>query len=181
MHTPHINDGEDFKGTELPRWMAVTLGLFFWIVLLPLVHAGIPWAFSFLAPRYGWLNGRPANWNLLGLIPVALAAICLLWLMILHFSRTPKRVRLERTPTYLLMRGPYRFSRNPMYLAELMLWLGWAIFYGSVVVFIGFLIMGPLMNYRVIPREEYDLETRFGEAYREYKNRVPQWLGKVRR
>ena len=181
MNSPNISSNKDSKGFDIPSWMAVTIGLFFWIILLPLVHAGIPWVLSLLAPRYGWRDGQPANWNLLGLIPVALATICLIWLMILHFSRTPKRVKLERTPAYLLIRGPYRFSRNPMYLAELMLWFGWAIFFGSLAVFVGFLIMGPLMNYRVIPREEHDLEARFGEAYREYMHKVPRWFGKIRR
>jgi len=98
--------------------------------------------------------------------------------MILHFSRIPKRVKLERTPTYLLTRGPYRFSRNPMYVAELALWFGWAILYGSIIVFVGFLIMGPLMNSRVIAREEHDLDARFGDAYHEYKSKVPRWFGK---
>jgi protein-S-isoprenylcysteine O-methyltransferase Ste14 len=68
-----------------------------------------------------------------------------------------------------------------MYLAELALWLGWAILYGSILVFMGFLLMWPVMNYRVIPREERELETRFGERYLEYQKRVPRWFGKIER
>jgi protein-S-isoprenylcysteine O-methyltransferase Ste14 len=52
-----------------------------------------------------------------------------------------------------------------MYVAELALWLGWAILYGSIPVFVVFLIMGPVMNSRVVAREERDLEARFGESY----------------
>jgi protein-S-isoprenylcysteine O-methyltransferase Ste14 len=176
MSLSNIPNSEQPKRADIPGWLAVIVALFFWIILLPLVHGGIPWAISLLTPRYGWTDGRPATWNLLGLIPVLLATICLIWLMILHFSRIPRRVKLERTPTYLLTRGPYRVSRNPMYVAELALWLGWAILYGSIPVFVAFLIMGSVMNSRVVPREERDLETRFGEVYREYKNRVPRWL-----
>jgi protein-S-isoprenylcysteine O-methyltransferase Ste14 len=176
MGLSKIPNGEQPKRADIPGWLGLSIALVFWVLLLPLVHAGIPWALSFLTPRYGWVNDRPATWNLLGLIPIVLATICLIWLMILHFSRIPNRVKLERTPTYLLIRGPYRFSRNPMYLAELMLWLGWTILYGSIAVLVGFLIMGPLMNYRVIPREERDLEARFGDVYFEYKSRVPRWL-----
>lgn len=165
---------------NLPRWIALSIALVFWLILLPLVHAGIPWVFSLLTARFGWIGGRPAIWNLLGLLPVALATTCLIWLMILHFSQVPKRVKLERTPTYLLMRGPYRFTRNPMYIAELMLWLGWAIFYGSIIIFIALLVTAPLMDKGVVAREERDLEARFGESYLEYKNRVPRWFGKVR-
>jgi protein-S-isoprenylcysteine O-methyltransferase Ste14 len=179
MKTQHISNRENSKREEYPSWVAIIVGLVFWLILLPLVHAGIPWAISLLTPHYGWLAGRPAIWNLLGLIPIALATILLTWLMILHFSRIPKRVKLERIPTYLLTRGPYKYSRNPMYIAELALWLGWAILFGSIIVFVGFLVMGPVMNSRIVSLEERDLEARFGEAYREYKNKVPRWIGKI--
>jgi protein-S-isoprenylcysteine O-methyltransferase Ste14 len=181
MTTSNVPDPGKPKSADIPGWTALIIALIFWVILLPLVHAGIPWALSRLIPRYGWIEGRPSLWNLIGLIPVALAAIGLLWLMILHFSRMPRRVKLERTPTYLLTQGPYRFTRNPMYTAELMLWFGWAIFYGSFVIFVALLVMAPLMNKRVVAREERDLEARFGASYLEYKNRVPRWLGKIGR
>jgi protein-S-isoprenylcysteine O-methyltransferase Ste14 len=181
MNERDVSDAGDSKKVDIPSWVAIGVGVFFWLILLPLVHAGLPWALSLIPPRYGWTAGHPANWNLLGLIPVVLAMICLIWLMILHFSRIPKRVKLERTPMYLLIGGPYKFTRNPMYLAELALWLGWAILYGSILVFMGFLLMWPVMNYRVIPREERELETRFGERYLEYQKRVPRWFGKIER
>jgi len=181
MSTSNVPDRSQMKSTDVPGWVALIIAFIFWVILLPLVHAGIPWALSLLTPRFGWIDGRPAAWNLLGLIPVALATILLIWLMILHFSRIPKRVKLERTPTYLLTRGPYKISRNPMYIAELMLWFGWAIFYGSIIVFAALLVMAPLMNKRIVAREEHDLEARFGQSYLEYKNRVPRWFGKVRR
>lgn len=171
-----ISDDKPSSQAGVPGRLALIVALFFWVILLPIVHAGIPYLLALLTPHYGWIEDRTGFWNLLGLLPVALATICLLWLMILHFSRIPKRVKLERTPTYLLVRGPYRLTRNPMYIAELGLWLGWAIFYGSLVVFIGFLLMWPMMNYRIIPREERDLEARFGTSYLEYKNQVPRWL-----
>lgn len=176
MNTTENPHQERSKARSIPGWMALIIALFFWVILLPLVHAGIPWALSLLTPHYGWIDGRPAIWNLLGLIPIVLATILLIWLMILHFSRVPKRVKLERTPTYLLTGGPYRFTRNPMYIAELALWFGWAILYGSIVIFIALLVMAQLMNKRVVGREERDLEARFGEAYLEYKNKVPRWF-----
>jgi protein-S-isoprenylcysteine O-methyltransferase Ste14 len=180
MNTTKNSANEQSEEANLPRWAALIIALIFWVILLPLVHAGLPWVLSLLTPHYGWIDGRPAIWNLLGLIPVALATILLIWLMILHFSRIPKRVKLERTPTYLLTRGPYRFSRNPMYAAEIALWLGWAILYGSIIVLVMFLIMGPVMNSGIVSREERDLEARFGDAYREYKRKVPRWFGKAR-
>jgi protein-S-isoprenylcysteine O-methyltransferase Ste14 len=118
-------------------------------------------------------------WNLLGLIPIIIGTACLVWIMVLHVARTPEQVKLEWTPIYLLRSGPYACTRNPMYVAELALWFGWALFYGNVAVLIGFLFLWMVMNFRVVPREERALEARFGDTYLQYKNRVPRWLGRT--
>jgi protein-S-isoprenylcysteine O-methyltransferase Ste14 len=67
-----------------------------------------------------------------------------------------------------------------MYVAELGLWLGWAIFFGSVTVLIGFVALSAGINF-LVRREERDLEARFGEDYLQYKAAVPRWLMKTRR
>lgn len=165
---------------SLPRWIALPLAFILWTVLLPLVHGVLPWAISLLTNRHGWTAGRPGIWNLPALILVATGTGCLIWILVLHFVRTPERVELELTPKYLLKGGPYAFTRNPMYLAILGLWLGWALFYGSVAVLIGCLLLRVLMHF-VVSREERALEARFGEAYLQYKSSVPRWLGRTRR
>jgi protein-S-isoprenylcysteine O-methyltransferase Ste14 len=101
--------------------------------------------------------------------------------MVLHFAQAPERVQLEPTPSYLLRRGPYAFSRHPMYLSELVLLFGWTLFYGSIAVLIAFVVGCVFFNLVKIPQEERALKARFGEAYREYKNRVPRWFGKIQR
>ena len=101
--------------------------------------------------------------------------------MALHYVQTPQRVELERTPRYLLIQGPYAFVRNPMYLAELILWLGWASFYGSVAVLAAFVLFWAVLTFGVVPGEERALEARFGAAYLEYTRAVPRWLGTTRR
>jgi protein-S-isoprenylcysteine O-methyltransferase Ste14 len=180
MSTPEVPDEKQSKRTGMPRWMALLVALIVWVAGVPLAHGVMPWAISLLTPRYGWAGGRPGTWNLLGLIPIIVGTACLVWIMVLHLARTPERVELEWTPQYLLRRGPYVFTRNPMYVAELALWLGWALLYGSVAVLIGFLLLVVVMNFRVVPREERVLEARFGETYRRYKDTVPRWLGKTR-
>ncbi len=90
MNTTDKLNQEPFERASVPGWVALIIVLIFWVILLPLVQAGIPWAFSFLGSRYGWSDGRPATWNLVGLIPIAFATTLLIWLMILHFSRIPK-------------------------------------------------------------------------------------------
>ncbi len=137
----------------------------------------MPWGLSLLSPRYGWMDGRPGIWNLLALIVVGVGIACTLWLISLHFRASPESFQEFRPIQKLLTPGPYTFSRNPMYLSELVFWFGWALFYGSLAVFIGFLFWVVMFNFVILPWEERDLEARFGEAYREYKARVPRWMG----
>jgi protein-S-isoprenylcysteine O-methyltransferase Ste14 len=72
--------------------------------------------------------------------------------------------------------GPYAFSRHPMYIGELALWLGLAILFGSPVVLAGFAVWVAVMR-RLAVREEVRLEAAFGDPYRQYKSRVPPWIG----
>ena len=76
----------------------------------------------------------------------------------------------------IVVRGPFRFSRNPIYLAMLLLQLGvgiWANslwFFGLASLFVMFLWWG------VISREERYLERKFGAEYVSYKAGVRRWL-----
>jgi protein-S-isoprenylcysteine O-methyltransferase Ste14 len=131
-------------------------------------------------PRYGWAEGSPGIWNRFGLIVVTLAAVLLIWILALAITHAPERVKLGLTPSHLLMRGPYRLTRNPMYVAELGLWLGWAILFGSLPVLIGFLVLSSVVTFVFVPREERTLEAAFGQTYLQYKSRVPRWFRKIK-
>jgi len=150
-----------------------------WFVAGPIVYGAGPWAISLLAPRYGWAAGYRGPWNLIGLIPVAVGTTGLIWSVALHFAQSPEGVEMELAKSYLLTRGPYAFSRHPTYLSILTLLFGWVIFYGSVAVFIAFVAGCVCFNFFAV-REERALEAHFGEAYLEYENKVPRWLGKTR-
>ena len=140
----------------------------------------IPWAISKWMHRYGWGNGAPRTWNWLELIPVAAGAAVLVWILASALPQTPARVELSLTPSLLLTNGPYRLSRNPMYVAELGLWLGWAFFFGSLGVLAGFAVLLCIVRLIILPREERSLEAAFGQRYLEYKAKVPRWLGKAK-
>jgi protein-S-isoprenylcysteine O-methyltransferase Ste14 len=82
-----------------------------------------------------------------------------------------------RKPTSMVVRtGPYRFSRNPIYLAFSLFQLGIAIWVNSVWLLATLVGAVALMHYFVIRREEEYLERRFGAQYLDYKASVRRWL-----
>jgi protein-S-isoprenylcysteine O-methyltransferase Ste14 len=182
MSTTTTPDRNSTHGRGIPRWVLVLLGLLVWLVVIPLVHGVQPWVLSWLGPRYGWTAGYPGTWNWFGLIPVAAGTAVLIWIFASGLARIRELPeRMERlVPRFLMTTGPYAYTRNPMYVAVLVLWLGWAILFGSVVVLLGIVVL-TVMIILVLPREERALERQFGETYRHYQARVPRWLGRTRR
>jgi protein-S-isoprenylcysteine O-methyltransferase Ste14 len=172
MTTPTASDSNQPKKSKyLSLWLALPLALLVW--------EGLPWAISLQTPRYGWTEGRPGIWNLLGLIPVIIGTLGLLWGVAVHSAQSPHGIAWELDKSYLLTHGMYAYSRHPMYLSELILLFGWIIFYGSFALIIWFVAWYIFFSYSAMPKEEHILEAHFGESYREYKNRVSRWFGKT--
>src|SRR5262245_26994814 len=80
-------------------------------------------------------------------------------------------------PTTTIVRtGPYRFSRNPIYLSFSLLQLGVAFWVNSLWLLVTLMSAVALMSLVVIPREEHYLESRFPSDYLPYKASVRRWL-----
>ncbi len=82
----------------------------------------------------------------------------------------------HETANRLVVTGPYRISRNPIYLSGAMLSLGIAIFLGSLITFMVPILIILILNNLYIPNEELRLEQIFGQEFLEYKQRVRRWL-----
>ncbi len=166
-----------------PRSLLLLVGLSVFLVVYPLMHGLLPWALSWLTPRYGWTEGRPGIGNWLGLLPAGCGTIGLVWVLatgLQNWHRVPQWVQLGLTPPYLLTFGPYAISRHPIYVSVLALWLGWTVFFGSLAVLIGLVVLAAVVSI-IVPREERALEAHFGEGYRHYQATVPRWLGVPRK
>ena len=113
-------------------------------------------------------------------LPVALAGGAL-WLALdgaamLHFRRAGTSMIPLNPSTALVTTGPYRFTRNPMYVGMAALYIAlavtlgliWALFLMPLVVF--------AVDRLVIAREEAYLTRKFGQPYRDYSARVRRWL-----
>ncbi|WP_312680574.1 methyltransferase family protein [Stutzerimonas nitrititolerans] len=79
-------------------------------------------------------------------------------------------------PARLLEEGPFRFSRNPIYLADSLIYCGIALLWGSLWPWLLLPLVIHVMQRAVIRNEERLLVQLFGEAYRSYCARVRRWL-----
>jgi protein-S-isoprenylcysteine O-methyltransferase Ste14 len=124
-----------------------------------LLHVITSWRLSWPA----WI-GHAVGWPLL-LTGLWLAA----WAV-----RAAAEVDLER-PSQLVLRAPYAFSRNPMYVASTLVYVGIALVSNAAWPLL-LLPLVLLVTHVGVVREERSLERRFGSAYRSYKTSVRRYL-----
>jgi len=79
-------------------------------------------------------------------------------------------------PSALVISGPFSFSRNPIYLLDVVIATGVAVILGSLSAFVAPVICFLVLNFGVIPFEEKNLRALFGSAYETYLNSVRRWI-----
>ena len=94
----------------------------------------------------------------------------------LTFHRVGTSVPTNTPTTALAMTGPYRYSRNPIYVALSLLYAGIAIAADNVLMLALLVPVLLIMNYGVVIREERYLARKFGADYLDYKKRVRRWV-----
>lgn len=140
----------------------------------PLVF-GVP---LLLALGVNAINPRsllPAPWPML--LGLACLAVGLLALPALFaFRRAGTRPEPWKPSTALVISGPYRFTRNPMYVGMTAIYLGITFWVNTPWPLPLLPLVLVVMQYGVIAREETYMERRFGAEYRAYRERVRRWL-----
>ena len=92
----------------------------------------------------------------------------------MHRSRTP--IEPWKDPLHLVTSGPFRFSRNPLYVTLVTISLAIAIMVNSLWLMASAALLIILLDRLVIAREEKILDRTFGAEYRAYKSQVRRWL-----
>ncbi len=92
------------------------------------------------------------------------------------FLRNSTTLQLSEEPTSLVTTGPFRYSRNPIYLGMASVLFGVAVLQGTLVAFAFPALFVMVIQFFIIPGEERKLENLFGELYREYKKSVRRWI-----
>ena len=121
----------------------------------------------------------PLPFNLIGipLMPIGLLLIVWANYTLLHIGKIGLRAREPmQTPSNLVVAGPYRYSRNPLYLGALIALLGLVIVWSSLIVFLGVIFVYIVFRYVFIRKEELILEDEFGNEYRDFLKRIRRWL-----
>ena len=119
-----------------------------------------------------WL---PASINVAIGVVLVIAAVALFVASVRTFKKAGTPVPGDLPTTIIVRAGPYRFSRNPIYVAFTLFQIGIAAWVNSAAVLVMALPALALMARVVIPREERYLEAKFPD-YLPYKRAVRRWL-----
>lgn len=113
---------------------------------------------------------RPLGWLAVG---VGLALF--VWTLV-TFARHRTTVNPYSGASTLCMRGPFRFTRNPIYLGDWFLLAGVSLLLGTFWPLLFAPLIWIMIRFGVIRHEEVHLEAKFGDAYRDYQARVRRWI-----
>jgi protein-S-isoprenylcysteine O-methyltransferase Ste14 len=164
MHLPAIKKRGRGPGTPFPPTLLFVLGLLFawWL------HASIPFQIVAAASFGPWVVA-------IGAAALAVGTAVFWWGMS-TFARARTGILLQRPASRLVTYGPYRWSRNPMYVGFVAMYLGLALLMNSVwpITLLPAVIVA--LELIVITREERYLRTIFGSLYDEYCRRVNRWI-----
>jgi protein-S-isoprenylcysteine O-methyltransferase Ste14 len=143
----------------------------------PTLMAGlVPWLLT------GWnAHDTPLVLRVLGVVLLVLGAL----LVVEAFARFAIQGRGTpmpwAPPTRFVVRGTYRYVRNPMYVGVVALILGQALLLGREILFAWAAIAAAIFHLFLVLHEEPGLRRRFGHEYEEYSRRVGRWAPRLRR
>jgi protein-S-isoprenylcysteine O-methyltransferase Ste14 len=178
-------DFEEMKKKH-PRTMIVVQGL--WILIVATVFSYI-----LISPFYIFDISTqilvdvftfpphviPQPYNFVGILFIPVGMLLIIWAnyALLHIGKIGLRDRepMQR-PSSLVLVGPYRFTRNPIYFGNLLMIFGLVIVWSSIVTAFLLIVVYIIFRFVFIKREEVILEEEFGEEYRDFKKRVRRWV-----
>jgi len=139
-----------------------------WLILLGLAQLAL----------HHWVPGPrllSPPWINLGLLPGFAGVLLVLWSVWLGRRRGTPMVPFTES-TRLLDEGPYRVSRNPIYLGLTLILASVALFLGTTTPWLPVASLFLILRKRFVLREEALLRARFGPAYEAYLRRVRRWI-----
>ena len=142
-----------------------------------LAFLALPGVVAFAIP-VSWLlsTGHTQLAQPLGLIPLALGCVALLWCVRDFYVRGKGTLAPWSPPAQLVVVGLYRYTRNPMYVAVTLILLGWAVSLALPGLYLYAIVVAIAFQFRVVLGEEPWLARTHGAQWHEYARRVPRWF-----
>lgn len=112
---------------------------------------------------------------IVGLMLVVIASVLVSW-SFKTMKKTQTNIDVRQPVLHLVTNGPFSFSRNPIYLAMTILYLGISLVINNLWVLVFIVPILTVMELGVIRREEKYLSAKFGWDYVDYKKRVNEWI-----
>src|SRR5262245_5623526 len=156
--------------------MLLLRSIFFTILQPGTVTILIPY---WLISRRAFANTSNQPLRYCGLPLIVVGAAGLLWCIWNFFSSGRGTISPIDPPKHLVVRGLYKYVRNPMYVAVVTILLGEAIFFASSPIFIEAGIFFFLANLFILLYEEPTLRRQFGESYDQYKQTAGRWIPRL--
>jgi len=119
--------------------------------------------------------GFPLALTIIGLTLLTTSLSLMVWAS-REFKQAETAVPHKIGASTLVTTGPYRYTRNPMYVSLTLLQIGIGLIMGSVWVLLALIPVLIIMNRGVIAREETYMTTHFGQRYLDYKTAVRRWI-----
>jgi protein-S-isoprenylcysteine O-methyltransferase Ste14 len=116
----------------------------------------------------------PLN-TIIGLVLIVLS-VMLGWAALIAMRQANTSPDPYHPVSALVTNGPFRFTRNPIYLSFVLLFIGVALLANSWLMLVVLVILILIMQNGVIEREERYLESKFGDEYRQYRSSVRRWI-----
>jgi len=127
---------------------------------------------NFIFPGPAFLS-PPSSYS--GFLIIGSGFVLALWSRSL-FMRNSTTLQPSEEPTSLVTSGPFRISRNPIYLGMAAILLGVTVLQGTLVTLAFPVLFVTLIEFFIIPGEERNLEKIFGDSYHDYKKSVRRWI-----
>ena len=153
--------------TEAAAPLIVRIPTPLWLIGLILIALAVDWPLQLPAV----LQHRP-----IGIVLIVIGLAISVWGRLTFRQQRAEIIPSSETHSTLVATGPYKFTRNPMYLGIVVIALGAALVAGTWLMWLVPIIVFALDQSVIIPFEERSMERAYGEAFRSYKARVRRWL-----
>ena len=153
---------------------AKTRSLTFSISLL-LVGLAVGWISLAVDRLLGLQQVFPYPINLSGLVLIIIGTSLRFWAGSVFYQVNQSMVSFQVPPNFVTT-GPWKYSRNPLYLGLIIMGLGFSLLFSSYTDLTFTVIGAVLLHLEVTLHEEKVLDQKFGYAYQAYKSKVRKWI-----